>query len=67
MKPTPQVKTKSPPVTTDAAAQKDDCPGRHFDAASFVGGIVLSACVIAIVFFVVKFYKSRTENRYHQF
>ncbi|RUS83949.1 hypothetical protein EGW08_008304 [Elysia chlorotica] len=39
--------------------------GQSFDGASFVGGIILSLGIVAIVFFGLKFYKSRKDQNYH--
>ena len=59
--------TASPNPTTAAPSEggKGDCSGQHFDGASFVGGIILCAGIIALIFFGLKFYKSRTERNYH--
>ena len=56
-----------PNPTTAAPSEggKGDCSGQHFDGASFVGGIILCAGIIALIFFGLKFYKSRTERNYH--
>lgn len=44
------------------------CPdGSHFDAASFVGGIILCAGLFALGFIGYKIYKSRTSPHYQQF
>lgn len=44
------------------------CPdGSHFDAASFVGGIILCAGLFALGFIGYKIYKSRTSPQYQQF
>ncbi|XP_042902844.1 sialomucin core protein 24 [Parasteatoda tepidariorum] len=40
-------------------------PGRHFDAPSFIGGIVLALGLLAIIYISFKFYKARTERNYH--
>ncbi|XP_035207720.1 sialomucin core protein 24-like, partial [Stegodyphus dumicola] len=39
--------------------------GRHFDAPSFIGGIVLALGLLAIIYVSFKFYKARTERNYH--
>lgn len=39
--------------------------GRHFDAPSFIGGIVLALGLLAIFYVSFKFYKARTERNYH--
>lgn len=58
--------TSTPKPTGGAQPSTGGKPeGRHFDAASFIGGIVLCAGIIAIVFFGLKFYKARTERNYH--
>ncbi|XP_074663139.1 sialomucin core protein 24-like isoform X2 [Tubulanus polymorphus] len=61
--------TKSTPttLTTTPATAAPTVPsqGQHFDAASFIGGIVLCGGVIAIIFFGCKFYKARSEQNYH--
>ncbi|GFQ97078.1 uncharacterized protein TNCT_651161 [Trichonephila clavata] len=38
---------------------------RHFDAPSFIGGIVLALGLLAIIYVSFKFYKARTERNYH--
>lgn len=63
--------TQAPPSTTQnpgdtgANTGNDDSHGQHFDGASFIGGIVLCAGLVAIVFFGMKFYKAKTERNYH--
>lgn len=48
-----------------STTEKPDTPhGRHFDGASFIGGIVLATGLIALGFASLKFYKARTAN-YH--
>ncbi|KAF8790991.1 sialomucin core protein 24-like [Argiope bruennichi] len=49
------VTTRTTPATT----------GRHFDAPSFIGGIVLALGLLAIIYVSFKFYKARTERNYH--
>ncbi|GFT59444.1 uncharacterized protein NPIL_155691 [Nephila pilipes] len=49
------VPTKTTPIPT----------GRHFDAPSFIGGIVLALGLLAIIYVSFKFYKARTERNYH--
>ncbi|KAK3803167.1 hypothetical protein RRG08_067344 [Elysia crispata] len=39
--------------------------GQSFDGASFVGGIILSLGIVAIIFFGLKFYKARKDQNYH--
>ncbi|GIY18350.1 hypothetical protein CEXT_410781 [Caerostris extrusa] len=50
--------TSTVPTTPTAA-------GRHFDAPSFIGGIVLALGLLAIIYVSFKFYKARTERNYH--
>ncbi|KAK3576961.1 hypothetical protein CHS0354_005967 [Potamilus streckersoni] len=62
--------TLKPATTTEAlkstpSGQSNDGSKQHFDAASFVGGIVLCLGIVAIIFFGCKFYKARTERNYH--
>ncbi|CAN7989471.1 unnamed protein product [Ixodes hexagonus] len=70
----PNVTTLAPNVTTVApttptvvptAAPSGQLPERHFDALSFVGGIILSLGCLAILYVGFKFYKARTERNYH--
>jgi hypothetical protein len=42
--------------------QADDCGGRHFDAASFIGGIILAFGVAFIVFFAVRYWQARRRG-----
>ncbi len=42
-----------------------DCNNSGFDAASFIGGIVLMGGILAIGFFALKFYQARQEPNYH--
>lgn len=59
--------TTTTPVPTTPAPSHSDSSGSHFDGASFIGGIVLCAGIIVIIFFAVKFYRSRrASNNYHQ-
>lgn len=52
--------------STDANANTgSEDHGQHFDGASFIGGIVLCAGIVAIAFFGLKFYRARTERNYH--
>ncbi|KAL3881489.1 hypothetical protein ACJMK2_027921 [Sinanodonta woodiana] len=53
------------PLKSTPSGQADDGSKQHFDAASFVGGIVLCLGIVAIIFFGCKFYKARTERNYH--
>ncbi|KAG8190961.1 hypothetical protein JTE90_010824 [Oedothorax gibbosus] len=53
-------------VPSSTAPPKPTSPSRrHFDAPSFIGGIVLSLGLLAIVYVSFKFYKARTERNYH--
>lgn len=66
-----EVTTQAPDQSTqpdsDSAANTGNIEehGQHFDGASFIGGIVLTAGLVAIVFFGMKFYKAKTERNYH--
>ncbi|CAC5394611.1 CD164 [Mytilus coruscus] len=54
----------TPSAITTASPSTDK---RHFDGASFIGGIVLCAGIILIIFFVMKWYRSRqASSNYHQ-
>lgn len=73
---TERVTTTQPVVTTmsnilpSANSQvqaEQDCSGRRFDGASFIGGIVLCGGLLLIGAFIYKYYQSRVEARYHQF
>ncbi|KAL8599150.1 hypothetical protein ACOMHN_007866 [Nucella lapillus] len=72
----PSPSPPSPPTTTTTAkASSSQTPtkspstggdgGRKFDGASFIGGIVLCAGLVALGYFSLKFYKSRQERNYH--
>ena len=61
--PTTPAPTENPGDT--AANTGDDAHGQHFDGASFIGGIVLCAGLVAIVFFGMKFYKAKADRNYH--
>jgi CD164 antigen len=52
-------------LTTPSPAACDD--GQSFDAASFIGGIVLAIGVMGIVFLGCKFFRAKSEQSYHQF
>lgn len=54
--------TSTTPGTTPG---KGGSSGQSFDGASFVGGIILSLGIVAIVFFGLKFYKARKDQNYH--
>ncbi|KAM7309292.1 uncharacterized protein ISCGN_012923 [Ixodes scapularis] len=53
------------PASVPTAAPSGQLPERHFDALSFVGGIILSLGCLAILYVGFKFYKARTERNYH--
>ena len=64
----PTSQSTAEPTTTPTPTPSHCDPSRqHFDAASFIGGIVLCGAVIAIAFFGCKFYKQRSETKYQQF
>ncbi|XP_029650664.1 porimin isoform X2 [Octopus sinensis] len=54
--------TAAPLTSTTHPTSPASSTKQHFDAASFIGGIILCAGVIAIVFFGCKFYKARTSS-----
>ncbi|XP_014779703.1 porimin isoform X2 [Octopus bimaculoides] len=54
--------TAVPVTSTTHPTSPASSTKQHFDAASFIGGIILCAGVIAIVFFGCKFYKARTSS-----
>lgn len=55
------------PISTTTAPSTGGDTGRHFDTASFIGGIVLCAGIVLIIFFALKWYRSRqATNNYHQ-
>ena len=55
------------PSSTTTAPSTGGNTSRNFDAASFIGGIVLCAGIVLIIFFALKWYKSRqASNNYHQ-
>lgn len=60
---TPEAPTT--PAVAPTAAPSGQLPERHFDALSFVGGIILSLGCLAILYVGFKFYKARTERNYH--
>ncbi|XP_076466254.1 sialomucin core protein 24-like [Babylonia areolata] len=62
-KPTDSTTTQAP--ATKSPSKGDQGGGRHFDAASFIGGIVLCIGLVAIAYFALKFYKSRQGKNYH--
>ena len=57
--------TTSATVTDESPSADKKCSG--FDAWSFVGGMILVGGIVLITFIGVKYYKSKTEQRYHQF
>ncbi|XP_037783947.1 salivary glue protein Sgs-4-like isoform X1 [Penaeus monodon] len=62
--PPTEAPTTLPPATTTAKP----CPtpdGRHFDAPSFFGGMVLAVGILAVAYAAWRFYKSRNERNYH--
>lgn len=60
----PNTTTVAPKTTTPAPnPTPDNC--RHFDAPSFIGGIVLTIGLIAIGFVAHKIYKSKFDRNYH--
>lgn len=63
--PTSPTTTAKPTKPTTAAPSTGGDSGQHFDGASFIGGIILCAGIVAIVFFGCKFYKARQERNYH--
>ncbi|XP_013421903.1 sialomucin core protein 24 [Lingula anatina] len=72
---TPSTSTPPTTVTASVTATTGTTPkptptkggggGQHFDAASFIGGIVLTTGLFVLGFFGCKFYKSRVERNYH--
>ena len=63
-------RTTPPPSTSSTTlkaaqqdAEEDACAG--FDAASFIGGIVLIGGFFSIGFFAYKFWQARNEHNYH--
>ncbi|KAK8736856.1 hypothetical protein OTU49_004681 [Cherax quadricarinatus] len=67
--PTTPAPTEVPTTTTEATTTVKPCPpcpsNRHFDAASFFGGIVLAVAILAVAYAAWRFYKSRNERNYH--
>lgn len=62
--PTHSTSIPTPPASTESPSKGGD-QGQHFDGASFVGGIVLCAGLVAIAYFGLKFYRSRQDRNYH--
>ncbi|XP_078341683.1 uncharacterized protein LOC144627773 [Crassostrea virginica] len=69
----PNTTTTSPTTTTTRAPattpgspdpHKDGAGGQHFDAASFVGGMILMGGLIVITYFGLKFYRARKDRNY---
>ncbi|NXW55105.1 C16L2 protein, partial [Eurystomus gularis] len=57
--------THSPRTTTTTSAPLTGSPEFHppgFDTASFIGGIVLVLSIQAVVFFIIKFIKSKDST-----
>ncbi|XP_076236431.1 uncharacterized protein LOC143180527 [Calliopsis andreniformis] len=54
--------TTAVPVSTKVAPGPDD--SRHFDGLSFVGGIFLAVCLMAIGVFTWKFFRTMNERHY---
>ncbi|NXT92149.1 C16L2 protein, partial [Anhinga rufa] len=57
--------THSPKTTTTTSAPLTGSPEFHppgFDTASFIGGIVLVLSIQAVVFFIIKFIKSKDST-----
>lgn len=55
-----------PPVTTPVPVSTKVAPNseRHFDGLSFMGGILLATCLMAIAAFSWKFYRTINERNY---
>ncbi|GFN92442.1 sialomucin core protein 24 [Plakobranchus ocellatus] len=62
---TPTTTNGSTTTPTTTTAGGGGSSGQSFDGASFVGGIILSLGIVAIVFFGLKFYKARKDQNYH--
>ncbi|CAL4104693.1 unnamed protein product [Meganyctiphanes norvegica] len=52
------------PTTTAAPAPPVPEP-RHFDAGSFIGGMVLAVAIIAVMYAAWRFWKQRNDRNYH--
>ncbi|KAM3935318.1 porimin [Leptodactylus fuscus] len=61
-KTSPVVVTSSSPVTSTISATLQKKSG--FDVGSFIGGIVLTLCLLAAAYFGCRFYNSRRGVRY---
>ncbi|XP_042867608.1 sialomucin core protein 24-like isoform X3 [Penaeus japonicus] len=60
--------TEAPTTLPPATTTEKPCPtpdGRHFDAPSFFGGMVLAVGILAVAYAAWRFYKSRNERNYH--
>ncbi|XP_042867606.1 gibberellin-regulated protein 14-like isoform X2 [Penaeus japonicus] len=67
-KPPPEPPTEAPTTLPPATTTEKPCPtpdGRHFDAPSFFGGMVLAVGILAVAYAAWRFYKSRNERNYH--
>ncbi|XP_066287467.1 uncharacterized protein [Branchiostoma lanceolatum] len=65
---TPTPSTQPEKTTPGPSAGPTSSPQMGgFDAASFIGGIVLCGGLIALIFFGCKFWKSRSSPNYHTF
>ncbi|XP_019617319.1 PREDICTED: uncharacterized protein LOC109464701 isoform X1 [Branchiostoma belcheri] len=64
-KPTTKPGSKTTAQPTEGPTKSPQKGG--FDAASFIGGIVLCGGLIALIFFGCKFWKSRSSPNYHTF
>ncbi|KAK7492994.1 hypothetical protein BaRGS_00015724, partial [Batillaria attramentaria] len=61
----PGTSTGAPATPTAAPHSGGSGSGQSFDAASFIGGIVLCAGLVAIGYFGLKFYRARQDRNYH--
>ncbi|XP_078618819.1 uncharacterized protein LOC144886209 isoform X3 [Branchiostoma floridae x Branchiostoma japonicum] len=65
---TPKPTTQPAKTSPGPSAGPTNSPQKGgFDAASFIGGIVLCGGLIALIFFGCKFWKSRSSPNYHTF
>nr|XP_031836047.1 uncharacterized protein PB18E9.04c-like [Nomia melanderi] len=60
----PSATTAVPISTKEAPPSQSPDKGRDFDGLSFVGGIILAVCLMAIGTFSCKLYKRRKEGNY---
>ncbi|XP_052707632.1 sialomucin core protein 24-like isoform X3 [Crassostrea angulata] len=61
------VTTTIAPATTTKVTPKpapSSKTGQHFDAASFIGGMILMGGLIVIIYFGLKFYRARRDRNY---